>query len=295
MENKKNSINIQNKEIKVKVNLHGAELVSLVDLTSDREYMWSGDSKYWGRVSPVLFPFVGKLNKQTYRYEGNEYTNIPQHGFARDCEFEVVEKSEDEVWLKLLSSELMMDKYPFDYALYIGYRLDGRKVHVMWKVENLGKKDLHFSIGAHPAFMCPGMDEGKKYYLDFHRQVENLESGIINSEGVLGERTKQVKFDRGVLELSQELFSEDALIFSGDGISEVSILNEDRQAFLSVKFNTPQLGIWSPVGKNAPFVCIEPWYGRCDREGFEGELKNREYGNTLEANHTFEKEYVIEV
>lgn len=43
------------------------------------------------------------------------------------------------------------------------------------------------------------------------------------------------------------------------------------------------------------FVCIEPWFGRCDREGYAGELEDREYSNSLESGHSFNKEYVIEV
>ena len=57
----------------------------------------------------------------------------------------------------------------------------------------------------------------------------------------------------------------------------------------------PQIGIWSPAKKHAPFVCIEPWFGRCDREGYDGDLADREYSNSLEAGHSFSKEYVIDI
>ena len=88
-------VTLQNNEIKIEVNTHGAELVSLKRVGDAKENMWCGDSKYWGRVSPVLFPFVGKLEEQTYRYKGKEFTQIPQHGFARDSEFELTEQNED--------------------------------------------------------------------------------------------------------------------------------------------------------------------------------------------------------
>ncbi|MBR7518510.1 hypothetical protein KC217_22850, partial [Mycobacterium tuberculosis] len=35
----------------------------------------------------------------------------------------------------------------------------------------------------------------------------------------------------------------------------------------------PMLGIWTKVG--APYVCIEPWQGTADRQGFAGELSGR--------------------
>lgn len=285
---------LENDSVKIGLKAHGAELVSIVDKNSGHEYMWSGDPKYWGRVSPVLFPFVGKLNNQKYRHLGKEYSNIPQHGFARDCEFEIVSQSEDALYFKLIPSEQMKELYPFEYDFYIGYRLEENKVEVIWKVENSGNDDLNFSIGAHPAFMCEGKDTGKKYYLDFHKKdINSLTSGIINSAGVLSERTKIITFENGVLELSEELFSEDALIFDGNGITDISILDENKKPFLSVSFDTPQLGIWSPTGKNAPFVCIEPWYGRCDRADFDGELSQREYANVIKPGEAFERKYTI--
>ena len=47
---------------------------------------------YWGRQAPILFPTVGKLkNNKTY-IDGKEYF-MNQHGFARDMNFKVIEKT----------------------------------------------------------------------------------------------------------------------------------------------------------------------------------------------------------
>ena len=107
-------VTLQNNEIKIEVNTHGAELVSLKRVGVAKENMWCGDSKYWGRVSPVLYPFVGKLEEQTYRYKGKEFTQIPQHGFARDSEFELTEQNEDTIWFRLIKNEHWAEKNPFD-------------------------------------------------------------------------------------------------------------------------------------------------------------------------------------
>ena len=66
-------------------------------------------------------------------------------------------------------------------------------------------------------------------------------------------------------------------------------------SYLSVSFDAPLFGLWSPAGKNAPFVCIEPWYGRADKESFSGEISDREYMNKLAPEEVFEAEYAIEV
>ncbi len=286
-------VTLQNSEIKIEVNTHGAELVSLKRVRDAKENMWCGDSKYWGRVSPVLFPFVGKLEEQTYRYKGKEFTQIPQHGFARDSEFELTEQNEDTIWFKLIKDETWAEKYPFEFTLRIGYKVEGSSVHVMWNVINDGEDTFHFSIGAHPAFACEGGLEG--YSLDFHTNMTQIECGIITDKGVLGSGTKNVELEDGVLKLSDELFDLDALIMDGTGINTVTLIDKEDVPVLQLRFDTPQLGIWSPAKAKAPFVCIEPWYGRCDREGFKGDLSEREYGNSLERGHSFNKEYVIEL
>lgn len=284
---------LENEELKITINKAGAELVSIVRKQDDTEYMWSGDSKYWGRVSPVLFPFVGKLNNQSYTHKGETYSGIPQHGFARDSVFTVSELTDDTVWMELERGDIWAQKYPYDFNLRLGYRLEGCSVHVMWNVINTGAEQLHFQIGAHPAFVCDGGLDG--YALDFHNNCSSKGCGVLNSEGVLSDEKRSVDFDNGVLALSDELFDKDALIFDGAGINTISIINPDGKAYLQVRFDAPQLGIWSPVGKKAPFVCIEPWYGRSDRAGYQGELADREYSNTLEAGHSFNKEYVIDI
>ena len=284
---------LQNNEIKIEVNTHGAELVSLKRVGDAKENMWCGDSKYWGRVSPVLFPFVGKLEEQTYRYKGKEFTQIPQHGFARDSEFELTEQNEDTIWFRLIKNETWAEKYPFDFTFRIGYKVEGSSVHVMWNVTNDGEDKLHFSIGAHPAFACEGGLEG--YSLDLHTNMTKIECGIITDKGVLGNDTKNVELVDGVLRLSNELFDLDALIMDGAGINTVTLIDKEDVPVLQLRFDTPQLGIWSPAKAKAPFVCIEPWYGRCDREGFKGDLSEREFGNSIERGHSFNKEYVIEL
>lgn len=284
---------LENDIIKATINSYGAELRSLIRKLDDRELMWCGDKKYWGRVSPVLFPFIGKLEGLSYRHQGKVYENIPQHGFARDTEFELVEQTEDTLWFEMSRDEKWDINYPFEFKLRLGYKVEGNSLHVMWTVVNTGQDALHFSIGAHPAFACEGGLKG--YSLDFNVPKDKLTSGVLAEAGVLGKEECEVILENGVLKLSDELFDADALILDGHGINKVDLLDVNGAALVSVKFDTPQLGIWSPAKAGAPFVCIEPWYGRCDRQGFDGDLSQREYGNTIEAGHSFSKEYVIEV
>ena len=47
---------------------------------------------YWKRHSPVLFPIVGKLKRNQTIINGRTF-EIPQHGFARDMEFEKIDEN----------------------------------------------------------------------------------------------------------------------------------------------------------------------------------------------------------
>ena len=44
-----------------------------------------------------------------------------------------------------------------------------------------------------------------------------------------------------------------------------------------------------------PFVCLEPWIGRCDNVGFDGELKDKYGEQHLKAGETFQAGYTITI
>ena len=97
----------------------------------------------------------------------------------------------------------------------------------------------------------------------------------------------------GELAVTEDLFDQDALVIEGNQAHEVSLSYGQEKPYLTVRFNAPLFGIWSPPKKNAPFICIEPWYGRCDKADFTGELDKREWGNTLDAGECFEASYEV--
>lgn len=280
---------LENKDLKITMNEKGAELTSIMH--DGKEYLWNADPKYWGRCAPVLFPFVGSVNGGTYLYEGKEY-KMGQHGFARDNMFTMCEQTENEVWFCLKDTEDTYVNYPFHFALYIGYVLEGKKLSVKWKVENTDTKELLFSIGGHPAFMCPidgcGKQTDYSLLLKKHGQaVQEVTVGVL-ADGLLSEETFTLQTVDGLRKIDETMFDRDALIIEKQQLDEVSLVDSDGTPYVTVKFDTPLMGIWSPAKKQAPFVCIEPWYGRCDRRRFDGELGEREYGNRLEVGACFQ-------
>ncbi len=134
---------LSNSELTIKVSPHGAELCSI--LHDGKEYLWQADPAFWKRHSPVLFPIVGSVWENEYRHEGVSYA-LTQHGFARDMDFELMLELEDEVRYRLVDSEETRKKYPFPFCLEIGYRIEGKKIEVLWKVINTGTREMHFQI-----------------------------------------------------------------------------------------------------------------------------------------------------
>ena len=138
---------LENDTLRVEIESFGAEIKSVKRKADGREYMWCGDPEYWGRTSPVLFPFVGAPKNKEYRYEGRTYS-MGQHGFARDMEFALEAQEGKSIWFVLASTEETYVKYPFRFRLHIGYMLDENEVSVHWKVDNTDEKPMYFSIGA---------------------------------------------------------------------------------------------------------------------------------------------------
>ena len=286
---------LENETLKVEIDSFGAEIKSIRKVSDDREYMWCGDPKYWGRTSPVLFPFVGAPRNQEYRYEGKTYA-MGQHGFARDMEFELELSEQGSIWFVLSSTEETYAKYPFHFKLHIGYALRENEVRVLWKVENTDSRPMYFSIGAHPAFLCPIHGEGDKlgYGLKFGGLTDELHHHGNTPEGMAVMEDEVLALTDGAVRFTPGFFDKCTYMVEGAQTGEVSLLDRDGEAYVTVRFDAPLFAVWSAEGKDAPFVCIEPWYGRCDAVDFEGSLAERAYENELAPDGAFTASYGME-
>lgn len=287
---------LKNDVLTIEVSGHGAELSSI--RKAETEYLWQADPKFWGRHSPVLFPIVGSVWEGRYRVGENEFT-LGQHGFARDMDFTLVWQTETELRYRLESTEDTLAKYPWPFCLEIGYRLHDNKIDVIWEVSNPGVEDMYFQIGAHPAFNYPDYDLEKKErgYFSFDR-TEGLECIRIVGKGCVDAVTKySMDLDEnGRYPLASDTFDViDTLMLQDSQIKRVTLHRVDGSPWLSLDFTAPVVGLWSPPTKNAPFICIEPWYGRCDRAGYEGDYREKDWINRLGAGERFSSVYTVEI
>lgn len=278
---------ISNKILSASIKYAGAELFSITD-NQKKEYIWNGNPDFWPKHSPILFPIVGSLKNDTYIFDEKEY-HLPRHGFARDMEFQLIEKTESSATFSLVYNEETLQKYPFKFELQIIYKLEENKLYIGYKVINKGETQLPFSIGAHPAFALPG--EFSNYSIQFEKE-EKLEYSLLEN-GLISDTTETLETSNNAVLLSYKLFENDALVFKTLQSNSLTIL-ENSKPYLKVDFETfPNLGIWTK--ENAPFICIEPWFGYSDTLEKFGNILRKEGILLLEANQIFNAEFSIEV
>lgn len=293
---------LENDDLLVTVDRLGAELTRIYDKKAGRDVLWSAKPEIWGRHAPILFPFIGKSYEGKYRHQDTEY-DISAHGFARDMEFEPILCDMDECWFKLKDTPETFEKYPFHYELEVGHRLEGRTITVMWKVINPDSGELLFMLGGHPAFQVP---EGRTIYdytFEFNRtgkmagrfqdsiHYQAPDENGFEVPGLQGD----LKLENGCVPLTKGFF-DTALtyIFDQAQVGSVSLLL-DGKPYVTVECDDfPYLGVWT-MEETHPFVCLEPWYGRCDTSGYNGELKDRAGVVALPGWQSWEKSYTITI
>lgn len=286
---------LENENISITVSDQGAELHSIKGKCDNVEYLWNGNKRYWGYHAPVLFPIVGKVKDGIYRVDGKEY-QLPQHGLARVSNFKMIEKKENKITFELLYSQDSLKVYPYKFSLKITYELVESGVITKYCVENKDDKKIYFSIGAHPAFMCPiiGGEIIDDYYFEFNKN-ETCKTKVINKDGYIKNEEIDYLKESTTIPLSFDVFKNDALVFENLNSDEISLKSVNHNKFITMNFNGfPYLGLWTKAS-GAPFVCIEPWYGHADYEDFTGELKDKAGIQSLEVGEIFSSAYTVTV
>ena len=243
---------IENEQFLVQITSAGAEMKSMFAKTWNRELLWVpvGDAakKIWNRTSPILFPIVGKLKEDSYRFKNQLYP-MSQHGFARDKKFQCISNSAAEVEFLLLADSETLKIYPFHFELRARFCLIGNKLNVSYLVKNIDQQDIFFSIGAHPAFATMDL---KNYEIQFEKSENcyfQLKNGYVNWE-------QDYRLQSKTLTPSQEMFIADALVFKNIQSAYVDLVDKRRKEVIRLHgSSTPFMGIW---GKGSvPFICLE--------------------------------------
>ncbi|WP_042221626.1 aldose 1-epimerase family protein [Oceanobacillus manasiensis] len=285
---------IENDYLKVSVSPEGAELREVWSKKVGIQYMWEGDPAYWGRVSPVLFPIVGRLKNDRYQIDGKEYA-MNQHGFLRDVTFDLHEHRSDHVSFSFSSNGQFTAQYPYEFQAIISYTLMEDSLSVSWKIINENEESMYFSIGGHPAFRVPLLEDESLEDYELELTEDETVTQFELKDALIHVKDSNVKTPITPV-LSDNLFKNDALIYSNIKHASLKSAKTGKGVDVSCE-GFPFLGIWSKyneaTGKIAPFICIEPWYGIADMHDTTGELKEKAGINKLRAGETFDRSYTI--
>lgn len=274
-------ISISSNSLTASIDTMGAQLMSL--RKGESEYLWQGDSNWWPRRAPILFPIVGVLKDG--KAESAEGTiSLARHGLARLNQFEVVEQSPSSVTLQLKSTEETLKAYPYDFELKLIFSVAGDTLTQTYEVTNPANVVLPFTLGAHPAFNIPipGVEATSldQYHLLFTRSWTSYGPSITD-EGLCDYTTPQrLIVDSDTLPLSWELIDcektitlEDVpdrritLAANAEASSETHGIQIDFEGF-------DYLGIWS-AAPGCPFVALEPWCGIADTVDTDGIFEHK--------------------
>lgn len=287
-------ITIQNEHLCLTVDTLGAQMMSL--RAQGTEYLWQGDPQYWPDRAPTLFPFIGRLTNNSYRFRGKTYP-MGIHGFAAASEFSPVEQSSDRLVLSLSSSIVTLVQYPFDFSLEITYQLKGSTVEITYQVRNLDSKTMPFGIGGHPGFRVP-LAEGERfddYLLEFSESCQPDRVGFTPEVFLSGHDEAYPLQDGRSLPLHHELFNQDAVILKNMA-REVTLRSNTSSHAVTVSY--PQmsyLGIWHWPNTDAPYVCIEPWSSLPARQDVIEEFTCKSDLVQLEPGKIYENRWTITV
>ncbi|MBC5838017.1 aldose 1-epimerase family protein [Flavobacterium muglaense] len=275
-----------NSDLTAKINHLGAELFSLE--SNNKEYIWEGNPEFWGKHSPILFPIVGTLKNNTYSFKGKPY-KLSRHGFARDNEFVLIEKQDHRAVFSLKSNTDTLKVYPFDFELQIIYTLAGNDLTIAYQVINSSTTPMPFSIGAHPAIALTG--DFEKYSIQFEKN-EPLQYHLLEDD-LISNKTETLSTTDNKVALNYKIFENDALIFKTLESDYLTIL-ENKKPLIRVHYKDfPHLGIWTKT--NAPFLCIEPWFGYSDSTETTGNIMQKEGIQILQPKSTFNAEFSIQI
>ena len=277
-------------DIQIITSAHGGELRGIS--RAGKPYMWNADPSFWGRVAPILFPIVGQVRDKTFRAEGRTFT-MGQHGIARDAEF--VRTGEHAY---RLLQETPAANYPYPFELTVRYEVDADSVLCAWTVRNIGQGNMYFQIGAHPAFLLPDYrpeDAVHGYFECYNADGDRInplaftyiDGGLRSpypSPRPLGER----------IPITADTFAADALLIEGSQVASCSLLDKAGNKVLTVESPMAEaFGLWASHKPGCPFVCIEPWCGITDHNGFTGDFSQKDLIHSLQPGGVFDFSYRI--
>jgi len=188
---------------------------------------------------PILFPICGTLNISN-SILGQNYLQLPQHGFARDLQWQYsLNKKQKSLFLFLHASEITRKYYPFDFEVRIEVTLKINCLEFEINIHNKTNADMPINFGLHPYFNISNFKNLD--FFDYSLSCQDQERNLLSNTF---EELK--KIDNGI----------DLLMYSsGKSSFRDNILK--RQVTLNHPYPFDLCVIWSDPPRQ--MICLEPW------------------------------------
>lgn len=286
---------IKNEYLEVVISSNGGELQSIKG-KSGNEYLWQGDPNTWKDRAPNIFPYVARLTKGTYRYQGEEY-QLPIHGFIIGTELTACNVEETAISFRLDSQEETRTCYPFAFTYLLHYRLVEQQLQVTFEVQNHDTKEMYFGIGGHPGFRVPFEENTAftDYYLEFAEEAHPSRITFSETCFVLGEEEHYQLRAGKYIDLRHDLFDQDAIVLHHMSKS-VSLKSDKSNKKITVSYpDMDYLGFWHWPCAEVDYVCIEPWSSLPSRQDVVEDLETQENLIRLKPGKVYENCWSIKI
>ncbi len=287
-------ITLKNKYLSVNINPMGAEVVSIIK--NSYEYLWQKNPDIWNGQAPNLFPLIGRLKDEEYEYN-NELYKIKIHGFAKVSMFEIIEKNDNYVSLRITGSKDTYSMYPFDFDFIVSYELMDNIIKKQYMTINNGYKTMYYEVGGHEGYNLTF--ENNKIMDDYYIKFSDNSVYTYTTDSVImvNKDLKKIDMIDKKLHLKPEVFKNDALILDCSRLKDRNVTLECGKKSRKVKVTFDDfdyLGIWTrPLYSN--YVCIEPWSSLPDCNFIDKKLENKIGIRSLLPKKTEVLEYLIEI
>jgi galactose mutarotase-like enzyme len=244
---------------------HGARILQWT--REGREVITWPSNADWSKIlkvrggNPVLFPFIARHfvdgKNELWRDETGTIRPMPQHGFARDAKFTVVEDSSDNsIRMRLTDSETTRAFYPFafQFDVVVTLRPESR-LEIRFETTNKGITSLPYYAGHHFYLAIPHTERTQ-----WSLQIPCESWGRQTPDGaVVHEKAT-----------SGELSLDDSAIIDRYQIKPtacpITLMNATNQRRLLFDLDHPGSAPWYAVvtwteKSDSDFYCIEPWLG----------------------------------
>lgn len=250
----------------------GAELMRLTD-AEGRDWQWGGDPAVWVGRAPILFPIVGTLRDDAFRWQGKRYS-LPRHGFARRSTFALADQAADRVVFRLESSEQTLAIWPFAFQLDMDFSVAGTTLTMTAIVRNPSADPMPASFGYHPALLwpLPGGAASEAHEIVFAKP-EPAPVRRLDADGLIDPTPRPSPITGNRLPLSDSLFVEDALILDQPASERLVYGAPDGGRVVVNYAGMRQIAFWQKPG--AGYLCVEPWHGLSDPAGFDGDIMEK--------------------